>query len=173
MNMTERATFFGPPHAIRTAVHRHQYPGLNSRLDELHAAVLRDALLPRLDALTARRTAIAARYRQEIRHPLLRLPEPAAGSTSVWHLFPVLVAPGRRAAFVRHLAAHDVDCGFHYPALIPEQPALLAYGRFAVDGELPRARDFAANQVSLPAHPFLDAAEEDHVIACCNAWREG
>jgi dTDP-3-amino-3,4,6-trideoxy-alpha-D-glucose transaminase len=157
----------------RTATSRHQFLGLNSRLDELHAAVLRDALLPRLDALTARRTAVAARYRREIRHPLLRLPEPPAGSTSVWHLFPVRVAPGRRAAFVHHLGAREIDCGLHYPTLIPEQPALAAYGRFAVEGDLPRARDFAGNQVSLPVHPFLTAAEADRVVAACNAWPEG
>lgn len=149
----------------------HVEVGLNSRLDELHAAVLHRALLPRLAGLTARRREIAARYCAEIRCRELRLPRPGPGSDSVWHLFPVLVKPGMRDAFVRHLRERGVETGAHYPTLISEQPALLRYGTFEVTSDLPRAHDFAANEVSLPVHPFLAEEELEHVIAACNDWR--
>ncbi len=87
----------------QSSVYSHDRVGLNSRLDELHAAVLRMALLPRLDELTARRRAVAGRYLAEIRHPLLQLPRTAEFSQSVWHLFVLRVAPGRRRAFMRYL----------------------------------------------------------------------
>src|SRR5262249_21030827 len=57
----------------QTSKYVHDLPGLNSRLDELHAAILRRAFLPRLKGWTQRRQAIAARYLEGIRHPSVRV----------------------------------------------------------------------------------------------------
>jgi dTDP-4-amino-4,6-dideoxygalactose transaminase len=67
----------------------HDELGLNSRLDEIHAAILAHAFLPKLEAWTARRREVAQAYLAGIRHPEVRLPALASTEASVWHLFPV------------------------------------------------------------------------------------
>lgn len=153
----------------QTAKYVHDLLGLNSRLDELQAAVLRDAFLPRLARWTERRAAIAETYHARLAHPSVRpLPSPAA-SRGVWHLFPVLVPPPSRDAFVRHLAARGVRTGVHYPRLITDQQAL-AGQPFHVRGELRRAAAIAGGEVSLPIHPYLHDAELQRVIDAVNEW---
>jgi dTDP-4-amino-4,6-dideoxygalactose transaminase len=150
--------------------YEHRYLGLNSRLDELQAAVLRDALLPGLADSTDRRRAIAERYRQGIRHAALRIPPLPADSESVWHLFPVLVDGGRED-FEEHLRGLGVSSGRHYPSLIPDQEAMKEGPAFRVLTPLPRAHEFAEREVSLPIQPHLDDAAVSRVIEACNSWR--
>jgi dTDP-3-amino-3,4,6-trideoxy-alpha-D-glucose transaminase len=149
----------------------HEEIGLNSRLDEVHAAILHDALLPRLESWTRSRADTAARYLAEIRTRSVRLPWISPLSRSVWHLFPVVVAAAHRPSFVRHLNERGVMTGAHYPRLIPDQPAMVKHGAFEVAGELTRAREFAEGEVSLPIHPFLTTDEADHVIDSVDHWR--
>jgi dTDP-3-amino-3,4,6-trideoxy-alpha-D-glucose transaminase len=150
--------------------YEHRRLGLNSRLDELQAAILREAFLPELARWTARRAEIAGRYRAGIRSPALRLPPAPEGSESVWHLFPVLVE-GSRAAFQEALRGAGVATSIHYPRAIPDQEALRGHpGAEALD-PLACAREFCAREVSLPLHPFLGDGEVERVIDACNAWR--
>jgi dTDP-4-amino-4,6-dideoxygalactose transaminase len=160
-------------HYGQTATYVHENVGLNSRLDEIHAAILRDALLPRLSGWNSRRQEIAARYRSSIANPRVDVPPLPAGSASVWHLFPVLVESSERARFVEHLRRAGVQTGAHYPVLIPGQKALQAYGRFEVIDDLGNAARFSEGEVSLPIHPFLTDAEVETVVDACNRWREG
>jgi dTDP-3-amino-3,4,6-trideoxy-alpha-D-glucose transaminase len=155
----------------QSAQYVHDSLGLNSRLDEMQAAILTDALLPRLAEWTQRRRTIAARFQKEIDHPSIQLPSPPAASNPCWHLFPVLVAPERRAAFIEHLRTRGVAAAIHYPTLIPDQRALTDYGRYEIRNKLSRAQRFATGEVSLPIHPFLRDDEVAHIIATCNAWR--
>ncbi len=158
-------------HYGQSATYVHDSLGLNSRLDELQAAILHDALLPRVAEWTARRQRTASRYLNGIRHRGVGLPAPSSEEDRpVWHLFPVLVAPPHRPSFVRHLEEPGVATGRHYPRLISEQGALLDYGRFRLATELTRAERFAASEVSLPIHPFLRDDEVAHIIDCCNDW---
>lgn len=153
----------------QTGKYEHAVLGLNSRLDELHAAVLRRALLPRLDRWTERRRAIARHYLGRIRSPHVR-PLPAAeGSEPDWHLFPVMVRGGRRAAFAAHLRDRGVQAAVHYPKLICDQRALRGFP-FEARGELPRARALAEGEVSLPIHPHLDDTEVERVVDAVNSW---
>jgi len=149
--------------------YRHERLGLNSRLDELHAAILSSAFLPRLKAWTERRRAIAAEYRANLRHPAVTVPELDARSQSVWHLFPVLVEAPYREAFRRHLGAQGIDTGVHYPILIPAQQALAGVP-YRVHGELTQAARYAAGEVSLPIHPYLDRTAIDRVVVAVNGW---
>lgn len=145
----------------------HARLGLNSRLDELHAAVLRRAFLPRLDGWTARRGQIAARYAAGLASPLAAaLPTPP-GSTSVWHLYPLRVQGGHRDRLLEHLRAKDVQAGVHYPKIIPDQPALEGVP-FEVFGGLERARALADDELSVPISPHLTDAEIDEVITAVN-----
>ena len=150
----------------------HESVGLNSRLDEMQAAILKDAMLPRLAEWTARRRAIAGRYLKEIEHRSIELPRQVEGSNPCWHLFPVVVEAKTRASLMEHLRVAEVTTGIHYPTLIPDQKAMKEYGRFEVPGALSRARRFAAGEVSLPIHPFLSDDEVAHVIQACNGWRD-
>jgi len=104
----------------QTAKYRHDFIGYNSRLDELHAAFLRRAGLPRLERWTSRRREIAAAYLKGIRNPGVRLPMLPEGVEPSWHLFPVWISPERREAFARHL-----NLGIHYPVAIPDQKAMI------------------------------------------------
>lgn len=150
--------------------YRHELVGYNSRLDELHAAYLRRAALPRLPAWTQSRRRIAAAYIAGIRNPAIRVMAPAAGAVSAWHLFPVLVDPARKGDFMAWLASQSVASGEHYPVPIPDQPALRDVPSESLGG-LAAARRICRSQVSLPIHPYLRDEEIARVIEACNAWR--
>ncbi|OYW09290.1 MAG: hypothetical protein B7X34_07095, partial [Acidobacteriia bacterium 12-62-4] len=151
----------------QSAKYRHDEIGWNSRLDELQAAILAEAVLPRLRDWTRRRQEVAAAYTAGIQHPGVRVLRPAAGSTSCEHLFPVAVA--RREQFEAHLKSRGIATGRHYPILIPDQKAMVG-ATFEVQGELDRARELAGSEVSLPIHPQLTADEIDRVITAVNEW---
>lgn len=140
----------------------HDELGLNSRLDELHAGILRTALLPRLAAWTARRREIAGVYLEGLRGAKgVKLPPVPDGSESVWHLFPTVVQ-GDRAAAMKKLADLGIQSAVHYPRLAPHQPALAQIPYEAP--ALPVADELAAQELSLPIHPFLTDAEVARVI---------
>ncbi|WP_205696698.1 DegT/DnrJ/EryC1/StrS aminotransferase family protein [Conexibacter sp. SYSU D00693] len=145
--------------------YHHAELGLNSRLDELHAAMLRSAMLPRLDRWLARRAEVADHYARELTGMGLEPVRPTGGS-SANHLFPVLVADGPDPeALAGELRELGVVVGRHYPFLCPDQPA--AQGRGRTVGELANARRFADRELSLPLHPQLSDADVDTVVRAC------
>lgn len=149
--------------------YRHVAIGLNSRLDEIQAAFLLEAGLPRLKRWTARRREIARAYIEGIRHPQIEIPAPPPGSESVWHLFPVLVPEGAKEAFRGHMAACGVQTAEHYPLPLFDQEAMReAPHELAADPE--PARRFCRRQASLPIHPYLNDGEAQAVIEACNRW---
>jgi dTDP-4-amino-4,6-dideoxygalactose transaminase len=152
----------------QSAKYVHSLPGLNSRLDELQAAILRRAILPRLPGFTQCRREIARRYLSDLVHPDIA-PLPAdAKSQGVWHLFPVKVE-GHRDDFMKYLKSHDIQTGIHYPGIIPDQPAMAAVPHQCATS-LERARALAGSIVSLPIHPFLTDEAVGRVIDAVNAW---
>ena len=172
--LTDREDLASLARALRdygqTGKYRHTYLGMNSRLDELHAATMSDALLPRLSDFTRRRREIAASYRSGVASETLQVPPEPNSSYSVYHLFPVLVK-GDRQSFQEQLKAQGIQNAVHYPVLIPDQSALS--GRpYEVEGELTNARRFAAREVSLPIHPFMSDDDVQRVVAACNTWQK-
>jgi dTDP-3-amino-3,4,6-trideoxy-alpha-D-glucose transaminase len=152
----------------QTAKYEHSIAGMNSRLDEWHAAILSDAMLPRLEEATARRKAIAARYLAELRSDHVQpLPVPP-GSESVWHLFPVRVRADR-PALLAHLAAHGIQSAIHYPVVIPDQPAMATEPHECASA-LETSRQLAREVVSLPVHPWLSEDQIDTVVRTVNGW---
>jgi len=145
----------------QTAKYRHDFIGYNSRLDEMQAAFLRRAALPRLERWTARRREIAAAYLKGIRNPAVRLPNPPKGSEPSWHLFPVWIDPARSNSFQ--------PSGIHYPIAIPDQKALHDVPFEVADG-CENARRLCASEVSLPIHPYLTETEVAEVIAAVNSF---
>lgn len=153
----------------QTAKYEHTLLGLNSRLDELQAAILRQAMLPRLPNWLQRRAEVAERYRRGIANPGVAIASVPEGSQSSWHLFPVRVAADQRTGFMEHLKRHGIGCGIHYPILIPDQPALKGRS-FERWGELSRARLLSQEGVSLPIHPYLHEEEVERVVSTVNSW---
>ncbi|MBX9601773.1 MAG: DegT/DnrJ/EryC1/StrS family aminotransferase [Bryobacteraceae bacterium] len=150
--------------------YRHEQLGYNSRLDELHAAVMLRAFLPRLSEWTSARRTIAAEYLQGIRNPLIQPLGIPAGSDSCWHLFPVRVDPARKREFMDHLKGQSVGSAEHYPSAMLDQPAM-SQARYEVWGDCGRARELCASEVSLPIHPYLTSEERARVVDACNSWK--
>ena len=143
------------------ARYEHVDAGVNSRLDEMQAAILR-ARLSFLPGWTARRRALAAKYRSALgAAPVVVPPEHDAGH--VYHLF--VVRSDRRDALRQHLQARGVDTLVHYPSTIPSQPAFAKApaGRPAPADANPAVCPLAAaacdEVVSLPLHPSLTESE--------------
>jgi dTDP-4-amino-4,6-dideoxygalactose transaminase len=147
----------------------HDELGLNSRLDDLHAAVLADALLPNLERWTEARRRIAARYLRELSP--IRTIRPAPSAEPVWHLFPIFVDPSERDSTRERLLGCGIASGVHYPRLIPDQPAMQLSVRYEVAIEPSNARHLAASEISLPIHPFLEESEVNSVIEACNSLK--
>lgn len=127
-------------------------PGLNSRLDEIQAAVLR-VKLRHLDRDNARRARLALVYREGLTGLDLLVPRPRPGVDHVYHLY--VVRSRRRDALARQLAAHGIGSAIHYPVPIHRQPAYR--DRLRLPAGLPRTEEAAAQVLSLPLHPRLGA----------------
>ncbi len=142
----------------------HSERGLNSRLDELQAAIMRSAMLPRLDGWLGRRRAIALRYLEGLRGCGLR-PILADGGRSGHHLFPVEVLEEDVEGVVERLKQAGVSVGRHYPFVCPDQPAVEGLGGAAAP--LPVARRLAEREISLPIHPYMEDDEVERVLEAC------
>lgn len=145
--------------------YRHVVEGVNSRLDELQAAILR-VKLPRLEAANERRAEIAAAYTEALADarvaPLALLP----GRRHAFHLYVVRVA--ERELFMKRMAALGIATLIHYPLPIHRQPAYthLADGPVALS-----ASDALAERiVSLPVYPQLTDGEVEHVCAALGSF---
>jgi dTDP-4-amino-4,6-dideoxygalactose transaminase len=136
----------------------HVAHGVNSRLDELQAALLR-AKLPLLAAGNARRNAIAARYDEALADAPVRPLRRLEGRDHAFHLY-VVLAPDR-AAFQAALADRGVATLVHYPRPIHGHPPYADLGRGHVG--LAVSEDLAERVVSLPLYPELTDAEVEHV----------
>jgi len=153
----------------QTGKYEHELLGLNSRLDELHAAILRDALLPKLAEFTQKRETIARKYTAEISNPALEKALPDSTEGSVWHLYPGIIK-GDRNAFLDYLEQNKISGGVHYPKLISDQKALDGIAGVQTLTPLTNAHMFANQEVSLPIHPYMTDEQIDRVIDACNRW---
>jgi dTDP-4-amino-4,6-dideoxygalactose transaminase len=135
--------------------------GVNSRLDELQAAILR-VKLPHLAADNARRTAIASRYDAGLAGLDLALPSRAPARSHVFHQY--VVRTKRRHALRDALQAAGIGTNIHYPVPIHLQPAY--QGRIAVGPSGLAETERAAGEIlSLPMYPQLDDAQVERTIA--------
>jgi dTDP-3-amino-3,4,6-trideoxy-alpha-D-glucose transaminase len=148
----------------QTSRYRHDEMGINSRLDEMQAAILR-ARLPFLGEWTARRRALAAAYRTALTGTPVAVPR-EFDSGHVYHLF--VVRTRRRAALQSHLAAHGIDTLVHYPVPIPRQPAVAS--QHPVD--CPEGNRACDEVLSLPLHPGLAPGDIEAVVAGIRAFDE-
>jgi dTDP-4-amino-4,6-dideoxygalactose transaminase len=139
--------------------YRHEEPGTNSRLDEIHAAVLR-AKLRHLEAWTERRRALARVYLDGLAGCAVVLPEEQPYARAVYHLF--VIRHPRRDALMAALEQRGIGTLVHYPIPLHLQPAFAALGGRA--GELPVAEQAAGEILSLPLYPELSDAQASEVV---------
>lgn len=155
-----------------------RHPGLNSRLDELQAAILR-VKLRHLDAAVTERRRLADRYLALLTDGAqgaqgARGLKPADGATTsctpvtlaaesehAWHLF--VVRSRRRAAAIAALSAAWIGHGVHYPVAAHLMPAWSTFG--AAPGSLPCTEAACASVLSLPLYPGLPDGTPERVAA--------
>lgn len=140
------------------------YQGVNSRLDEMQAAVLR-VKLRFLDTETAYRQAVAQRYLEGICNPEIYLPEPGETGQHVWHLFVVRTA--YRAALQEHLASNGVQTLIHYPIPPHRQQAYPQFSHLSFEF----TEQLHEEVISLPMGPTISEDEIERVINACNEFR--
>ena len=143
--------------------YHHVVKGVNSRLDELQAAVLR-CKLRRLDDINAERNRIAGRYLREIRNPALKLPVIGEGRTHVWHIFAIRCHS--RDRLQQYLADRGIQTLIHYPIAIADQSAYAAENL----PRLPVAEEIAATELSLPLFWGMTDTEITSVVDALNAY---
>lgn len=144
--------------------HLNEYQGMNSRLDEIQAAVL-NVKLPQLDVENQRRRQIAQRYLQEMKLPKLTLPPADQLDQDVWHLF--AVRHPEREKFTRFLEDNGIQTNIHYPLPVHHQNAYSEYRHFP----LPITEQIHREVVSLPLNTVLTDAEVSRVIDVVNRFR--
>ncbi len=142
----------------------HNHAGINSRMDEFQAAILR-IKLRRLDEDNNRRRAIARKYIEKIDNPHVRTPHIEKSDAHVFHIFPLMSA--ERDCLRRHLEAHGIQTQIHYPIPPHKQQC---YGEWS-HLTFPIAERLSREELSLPLHPLLTEAETDEIIAAVNSFQ--
>lgn len=139
----------------------HEVIGVNSRLDELQAALLRVKLRV-LDEWNARRRRVAERYMMGLSDARLQLPSVPDWGEPVWHLFVVQVDD--RDSFLQEVAGNAIEALIHYPVAPHQARAYAAIGRGVA---LPETERLVSRVVSLPISPHISEDNVDWVIAVC------
>ena len=144
----------------------HPEIGMNSRLDEMHAAIL-SVRLEWLDRTTERRREIANAYDEGLRNAAVRLLSPPAQAKShVHHLY--VVCCETRDSLQQHLKEQGVQSLMHYPVPVHKQASV--QGIRCDPNGLPVAERHARECLSLPCHPQLSDSQVAQVIDAVNAF---
>ncbi|HDS1681670.1 TPA: DegT/DnrJ/EryC1/StrS family aminotransferase [Pseudomonas putida] len=139
------------------------YVGVNSRLDEIQAAML-DVKLKHLDDEVARRRNIAKCYAKGIENSKIALPAHGEDGEHVWHLYVVRTAV--RDALQAHLASKGVQTLVHYPIPPHKQQAYKHLNGLS----LPVTEKIHEEVLSLPMDPTMTQEAIEHVIDACNSF---
>lgn len=136
--------------------------GVNSRLDEMQAALLR-VKLRTLPASILQRRKLAALYGEQLAGSSLVSPPPCkTGCEHAYHLY--VVRSPRRDALMKHLLSRGVPAALHYPAAIHQQPGYFAIA--AQSPPLPNTDTLMKEILTLPLHPYLS---EEAIRFTCEA----
>lgn len=143
--------------------------GVNSRLDEIQAAML-DVKLKYLDQETQHRRYIASLYLNGIKNPLIQLPLGDVNAESymqhVWHLF--VIRSNQREALQQYLLNHGVQTLIHYPIPPHKQQAYKEWNNL----NYPISEQIHREVLSLPMGPTLSVADAERVITLCNQFQD-
>ena len=144
--------------------YHHIYKGLNSRLDEIQAAVL-DIKLPYLDADNKRRREISTYYRNNINNPLIVLPKTYDEEAHVWHVFAVRTK--ERDRFQEYLRSKGVQTIIHYPTPPHKQEAYKEWN----NRSYPITEQIHKEIISLPISPVMTDDEVVELVRIVNEYK--
>lgn len=147
-----------------------KYTGRNSRLDEIQAAVL-DVKLKYLAEDNAHRKMVANHYYDKINNSLITFPDKLADEQNAYHLFPVLVAEGKRGALHDYLDRNGVGTVCHYP-IPPHKQECYAKANWNMPQlSLPITERLADEEISLPIGPTISLEEVAEITRLINAFK--
>ena len=144
--------------------YKNQYKGVNSRLDEIQAAML-SVKLKYLDVQTERRRNIAGAYIKNIKNESLQLPFVDKSENHVWHLF--VLRSSHRDKLIEHFTKHQIQTLIHYPIPPHKQNAYKEYS----DLSLPLTEKIHQEVLSIPISPVMSDTEIESVILAANSFR--
>lgn len=147
-----------------------KYTGRNSRLDELHAAVL-DVKLKYLDEDNYHRQEMARLYYDGIKNSLITLPDRLNDEQNVYHLFPILVAEGKRDALQEYLKENGVGTVIHYPIPPYKQECYAKAGWNTPQLNRPITDLIHNTELSLPIGPTITEMELKQIIDIVNQFK--
>lgn len=146
-----------------------KYTGRNSRLDEIQAAVL-DVKLKYLVEDNAHRKMVANYYYEHISNPLITLPGRLPDAQNAYHLFPLLVAEGKRDALHDYLEQNGVGTVIHYPIAPHKQECYAKEAWNTPQLSLPVTEQIAEQELSLPIGPAITMDEVKVVVDLVNKF---
>ena len=143
--------------------YHHIYKGVNSRLDEIQAAVL-DVKLKHLDSDNNKRREISKYYRENIKNPKIILPETYDEKSHVWHIFAVRTK--KRDEFQKYLKNNEIQTIIHYPTPPHKQGAYKEWN----DLSFPITEEIHNTILSLPISPVMTDSEVEKVVEVVNEF---
>jgi dTDP-4-amino-4,6-dideoxygalactose transaminase len=151
--------------------YEHEEVGINSRLDELQAAVLR-VKLPSLDRWSDERASKAALYSKllseaDLSFPLVT-PEVRADGRHIFHQY-VIRVPGNRDALMEHLKARGIGTKVYYPIPLHLQTCFKYLGY--KEGQFPETESAAKETFALPAYPELTDEQQVYVVESIKSFK--
>ncbi len=144
--------------------YHHIFKGVNSRLDEIQAAIL-DVKLKYLDEDNKKRREIAKFYRENINNPAIILPEPYDEAAHVWHIFAIRTKD--RNKLQKYLEKHDIQTNIHYPVPPHKQECYKEWSHLS----FPITEQIHTEVLSLPMSPVLEDAETQKVVEVINEYQ--
>lgn len=145
--------------------YKHDFMGVNSRLDELQAAFL-SVKLNYLEQWNNERIKIANKYFEGINNQVIRLPKKCLLGENVYHIFPILCES--RDDFQEYLKDSEIATLIHYPIPIHLQNAYKSMG--AKKGDYPLAELISNQEISIPLYPGMSEEQIDYVIETVNQY---
>lgn len=144
--------------------YHHIYKGINSRLDEIQAAVL-DVKLKYLDKDNEKRREVSKYYRDNIQNPKIILPKVYNENSHVWHIFAVRTQ--ERDKFQKYLQDNDIQTIIHYPTPPHKQGAYKEWNNLS----FPISEEIHKTIISLPISPVMTIEEIKKVVEVINEYK--
>lgn len=141
-----------------------QYKGVNSRLDEIQAAVLREKL-KRIAQDNNRRIEIASKYYSGINNDLIRLSAKSSEGENVYHIFPVFTS--KRDELQKYLIENNIETLIHYPIPVHKQEAYKEFNELS----FPITEKLANEELSIPLNISMSDEEVEAVIKIINDFK--
>ncbi|WP_406022430.1 DegT/DnrJ/EryC1/StrS family aminotransferase [Succinivibrio sp.] len=145
--------------------YHHIYKGINSRLDEIQAAIL-NVKLKYLDQDNEIRRTISKQYREQVDNSRIILPTVTTEESHVWHIF--VVRTNSRDKLASFLKESGIQTNIHYP-IPPHQQQ--AYSEYEKDS-YPITEQIHKQVLSIPISPVLSQQDVQYIISCLNQYKD-